>query len=396
MVEIPAKAQAGSTTIRFGIAPGRSVLASVLRFSIGINTSPDDGPEPAVLSPRHEKELSMRGRTCPSLWLLALLAASPAAVAAPAPPRKVAIAKETDHLDFRGDRQASTVYHFGPRLAKPYFWPVLAPNGLPLTRPWPMGPRDSGGSLDHPHQKSLWFCHGDVIPEGMTLTRRVQGVRGVDFWSETPGHGRIVCTHVGNPEKTRSGIAILTRNDWRTADDVTILTETRRIELLDLGSAQLYVLTFDLHASVVPITFGDTKEGSLGARVRDSMTEKPGQGRLTNADGKVGEKECWGRISDWCDYSGPSDDSVVGITLFADPANPYPSCWHARSYGLMAANPFGREASGFPAMKGKKDLVRLKKGEHLKLRYGVLLHTGDAQQGKVAEHYRLFKRIKEG
>ena len=46
-------------------------------------------------------------------------------------------------------------------------------------------------------------------------------------------------------------------------------------------------------------------------------------------------------------------------------------------------------------MKGKKDLARMKKGEHLKLRYGVLLHAGDVQQGKVAEHYRTFKRIKE-
>ena len=39
----------------------------------------------------------------------------------------------------------------------------------------------------------------------------------------------------------------------------------------------------------------------------------------------------------------------------------------------MAANPFGREKSGFPDMKGKRELVKLAKDEHLRLRYGLLL-----------------------
>jgi hypothetical protein len=60
----------------------------------------------------------------------------------------------------------------------------------------------------------------------------------------------------------------------------------------------------------------------------------------------------------------------------------------------MAANPFGRAKSGFPAMKGKPDLVRLAKGEHLKLRYGLLIHPGDAREGKVAEYYEQFAREK--
>ena len=150
----------------------------------------------------------------------------------------------------------------------------------------------------------------------------------------------------------------------------------------------------DFLAAVVPVTFGDTKEGSFAVRVNDAIREEKGNGKITNADGKVGEKECWGRTSAWCDYSGKVDDKPVGITIFADPKNPYPSCWHVRGYGLMAANPFGRDKSGFPDMKGKTDLVKLAKGEELKLRYGLLLHTGDVKEGKVAERYQQFVKMK--
>src|SRR5207249_1657673 len=167
------------------------------------------------------------------------------------------------------------VYRCGPDVAKPYLWPLSAPGGMPLTRAWPMEKAALGGSTDHPHQKSAWFCHGDVIPEGVELKQHIKGVEGVDFWSEGKGQG--------------------------------------------------------------------------------------GKGKIENAEGKVSEKHCWGRISAWCDYSGPIDGKNVGIAILADPKNPHPTCWHVRGYGLMAANPFGREKSGFPAMKGKTDLVKLAK-----------------------------------
>src|SRR5205085_7323217 len=112
------------------------------------------------------------------------------------------------------------------------------------------------------------------------------------------------------------------------------------------------------------------------------------------ADGKAGSKYAWGYPSAWCDYSGPAGDATAGITLFTAPSNPYPSCWHVRDYGLMAANPFGRAKSGFPAMKGKTDLVKLGKGEHLRLRYGLLLHPGNARTGKVAEYYDRLLRLR--
>ena len=180
------------------------------------------------------------------------------------------------------------------------------------------------------------------------------------------------------------------------------MDEARNIRLYDLGKARLIVVEIDLHASVCPITFGDTKEGSFGIRINDVINAevakkgKPaGPGKIQNADGKIGEKECWGQRSAWCDYSGPIDGKLVGLAIFDDPKN-LPACWHVRGYGLMAANPFGRDKHAkFPAVKGNDKLVRLEKGQHLQLRYGMLLHTGDAISGDVAAHYKRFVALRE-
>jgi hypothetical protein len=289
-----------------------------------------------------------------------------------------------------------TQYHFRG-FPRPIFWPVLAPGGLPLTRAWPMTkPAPPGGSTDHIHQKSLWFCHGDVIPEGIKLKDKIKGVEGVDFWAEAPGHGKIVVTRVGTPQVSEGHGMLATHNEWCTADGTKIMEEDRTIHLWDLGRARLLVLRIDLHAAVVPITFGDTKEGALGVRINDTIRAgKFGKGKIENSKGKLGEKECWGRIADWCDYSGPIEGKVVGLAVLADARNPYPSFWHARDYGLMAANPFGRKHSGFKEGAAEMPLVRLAKGEHLQLRYGILLHEGDAHGGQVAEHYQQFLKLRQ-
>jgi hypothetical protein len=325
---------------------------------------------------------------------LVVLAAFPSGSRAADEPSGVSIDVAKDHVDFHMGKNLVTRYHVAPEVAKPYFWPVNAPNGVPVTRDWPMEPPKPGESKDHVHQKSMWFCHGDVIPEGIELKQKIKGVEGVDFWSEAKGHGVIVCTKIGEPKVEKDHGQITTTNEWRTADAQKVLDETRTIHLYKMGDATLLVFDVDLHASAVPITFGDTKEGSLGVRIRDSIREQNGKGKLTNAEGKETEKNCWGRVSAWCDYSGPVEGKTAGIAIFADPANPYSSCWHSRAYGLTAANPFGREKSGFPAMKGKSDLVKLAKGEHLKLRYGLLLHAGDVQEGKVAENFEKFVKLK--
>lgn len=324
------------------------------------------------------------------LALLALLVTA-AAVRAGAG-QSIKIGK--DALELVAGGETIGRYLIDPKWPRPILWPLKAPGGAIVTRAWPMEPAVEGGSKDHPHQKSVWFVHGDVIPEGLELKDKIKNVKGVDFWSEAKGHGRIVCLKA-EPLEARYGAAVSTQNEWRTADGTKIMDETRVLRLFDFGKARLIVFEIDLHASVCPITFGDTKEGCMGVRVNDVIrADKNGKGTIQNADGKKGEKECRTMRSAWCDYSGPIDDKTVGIAILDDPKNPYPVFWHVRGYGLMAANPFARKQSEIPGTKGEP-LTRLAKGEHLRLRYGILVHEGDAETGRVAGYYERFLKLRQ-
>lgn len=308
-------------------------------------------------------------------------------------PADIRIEVGKEQISFFAGPELVARYLIAASVAKPYVWPLYAPGGVPITRAWPMQEGQPFETKDHVHQKSLWFCHGDVIPEGLEIKEKPKGVAGVDFWSESKSAGKIVCVEVGKPATDRSHGQIATRNEWRTADGVKILDETRTLHLYDLGDARLLVFDIDLHASVCPITFGDTKEGSFGARINDILRETAKQGgQLENAEGKVNEKAIWGYPSPWCDYSGPIAGKTVGLAILDHPRNPAPASWHSRGYGLMAANAFGR-AGSFPGMKGKTDLFKLAKDGHAKFRYGVLVHQGDAKTGKVADHYQRFVKL---
>ncbi len=327
--------------------------------------------------------------------------------ALPAAAADITIAKTDTDLEFKAGDALIAKYRYAGTvqvekgdgtkpLAKPFFYPLNAPDGTCVTRHWPIVRNVKGETTDHFHQKSAWFCHGDVIPEGIDMKTKSadKRIHGVDFWAETAGHGRIVCVDVG----AAKGGTIVTRNEWRTPDGVNILDETRTLSARALSAGYLIVLDIDLHASVCPITFGDTKEGSMGVRVSDEMQNKTGNGVVTSVDGSVAKAPAkdnlpmWGKFAAWHDYSGTVGGKPVGLAIFDDPKNAPQSAWHTRAYGLMAANPFGRNGSQFPALKGKTDLVKLTKGEHLKLRYGLYVHTGDVAGGKVADAFAVFAK----
>jgi hypothetical protein len=236
-----------------------------------------------------------------------------------------------------------------------------------------------------------------VIPEGREVSPKMPGIQGVDFWSEVPMHGRIICVATCQPEVS----GVVTRNEWRAPDGTVLLAEKRTLAMYDMGPGRLLVIDCDLSPPTVAITFGDTKEGALGIRVHDQLRTDFGKGKtappvnkITNANGKQGEAECWGRKSDWCDYSGEIDGKPSGIAIFDDPKNSPRACWHVRAYGLMAANPFGRDKSKFPDAVGKTDLVKLARGEHLILRYGIYAHDGNVKDGKLAEAFAQFVELR--
>jgi hypothetical protein len=231
----------------------------------------------------------------------------------------------------------------------------------------------------------------------------------VDFWSEakdkadgTARHGTVKCVSVGEPKVVSRGHAsIVTKNEWMTPDGVKILDEERTLHFQDLKVGRLFTFESRFTASVCPISFGDTKEGSFGVRVNDELMPKLKDGAtVTSSDGTVlraptkDDMSVWGKPANWIDYSGRVGGKSVGVTLFEDPANAARGGWHARAYGLLAVNPFGRDHSGFPSQKGKTDLFKIAKGGELVVRYGVYAHIGDVQSGKVAEAFETFKKGK--
>lgn len=327
--------------------------------------------------------------------LTAIVFMSPVLAAAP-----ITVKKEKGSVEFNAGAELIAKYNVGESVAKPFVWPLNAPGGKPVTRPWPMVKGVAGETVDHVHQKSAWFCHGDVIPEGLELKVKSadKHVQGVDFWSEGAGHGKMICVEVGEPKThDENHVSLPTKNSWQTADGVKILAEERTVHVYRLAKGYLIAFEIDLAATDYPITFGDTKEGSMGVRVPDGfrLQIKEG-GKIASSDGKLidaGTKDnlaVWGQPADWHDYSGKVGDGTAGIAIFDHPSNPHRALWHTRAYGLMAANPFGREKSGFPGSKGKTELVKLAKGEHLKLRYAIYTHTGDAKEGEVAKAYDAF------
>lgn len=334
-------------------------------------------------------------RTLPLLALFALPAVARADVSA-------VVGKEA--IEFKSGSAVVAKYAIGPKVAKPYLYPVLAPSGTPVTRGWPMDEAPPMGTKDHVHQKSVWFCHGDVIPEGIELKTKSpnKADKGVDFWSEVKNtvgqHGTIKCVKTGEPKQhDPNHVSVETHNEWISPDGIKIMDEVRVVHFIDNKEGRLFAFDIVLKASVCPITFGDTKEGSFGIRVRDELRmEKKkgiigGDGLMTSAEGASGEPKIWGLPSAWIHTAGKVDGKEVGVAVFDHPSNPKAS-WHARAYGLVAANPFGRAHAGFPSQKDKTDLLKIEKGGEMKLKYAVYAHDGDIKTGKVAEAFEAFKK----
>src|SRR5438477_8978445 len=121
----------------------------------------------------------MRTNAFLCVGLLTLLSGLPASSEL-AQQENVAVKIDKGKVVFTIGNEEAGVYHT-EGFSKPILWPINAPGQISLTRDWPMGEMTPGGSKDHPHQQSVWFCHGDVIPKGIELKQKIKGVEGVDF-----------------------------------------------------------------------------------------------------------------------------------------------------------------------------------------------------------------------
>jgi hypothetical protein len=297
-----------------------------------------------------------------------------------------------DTLEVTIDGKPFTTYRHGSDVSKPFFWPIAGPFGSPVTRAFPNLPDVPDETRDHPWHRGLSFTHGEV---------GVPGEPPVDFWREGAARqGRVVHRAFDPRPVVKDGVLTFgTIDHWVGPEGTTLLEDhvLWRIEDLGKGSA-LISSTIRLSAVGRPIQFGDSEEGTLSVRVATSMDEKSEptgprskgpRGRITNSLGDVGASKCWGRAADWVDYSGPVEGRVVGLAIFDHPANRPRARWHVRDYGLFSANPFGQKVF---KVVDKPAPLTLEPGRALTLRYAVLVHPGDVQEGQVARRFEAYLR----
>jgi hypothetical protein len=121
---------------------------------------------------------------------------------------------------------------------------------------------------------------------------------------------------------------------------------------------------------------------------------------MSDSKGNKGEKAVRGDTAPWVDYVAEVEGKKVGVTVMNHPSSfRYPTTWHARAYGLFAANPwYVAEAEEAAKKRGEKfDRVgqnTLAAGESLTIRYRVYVHEGTSAIGKVADVFEGFANAK--
>ncbi len=338
-----------------------------------------------AIPPSHLDFLSMMNTTVIRAFLVAVLAATAFPTPLPAQTsaeNQVEITKADGKAIVTLGGQPFTEYVFAGH-AKPILYPVIGPHGIAMTRDYPMQEGVDNEASDHPHHKSLWYTHDDV--------------NGVQFWMEYPGKnsdlkpGRIVQTSLRIDEDR-----IQTEDDWIAPDGNIVCKDTRLLRFGATPNARYIDFEITLRATQGDVTFGDTKEGTMGLRthpmLRLQTDEKRGnhtaKGNAINSEGVRG-KEIWGKRAKWVDYWAPIDGHTVGIAIFDHPSNPrHPTWWHARTYGLVAANPFGiHDFEQKP--KGTGDMT-IKSDESVTFRYRFLFHEGDHEQADIDGEFESF------
>ncbi len=264
-----------------------------------------------------------------------------------------------------------------------YYYPVLGPGGLPMTRNYPMRTDVPGEEMDHPPQRSLWSSHG--------------AVNGVDFWSETAKAGKILHERFLEVKGGPAEGVIRSENRWVAADGKVVCTDERRFRVYARPNTErLFDFEITLKAPKDrDLLLGDTKEGSMGIRIAETMRlnrgkKEKGQGHIVLSTG-LRDNDTWGKRADWCDYYGPVSGQVVGIAIFDHPSNPaHPTWWHVRDYGLFAANPFG--VHDFEKKEPGAGNLNVPAGQSVTFKYRFYLHRGTETEARVAEHYQEYAK----
>jgi hypothetical protein len=97
-------------------------------------------------------------------------------------------------------------------------------------------------------------------------------------------------------------------------------------------------------------------------------------GNYLTSEGKTGDS-AWATRGAWCLLYGKKQQDTLSIAIIDHPANPgFPTYWHARGYGLFAANPLGQKIFS----NGRQTLgFHLAQGQSATFRYRIVIAAGN-------------------
>lgn len=296
-----------------------------------------------------------------------------------------------------------TSYIWPERLRKPVLYPIRSATGTLVTRGWPLDPRP-GERVDHPHHVGLWLNYEDV--------------NGVDFWNNSDAlkpddarkmgtifHRRIVSSKSG-PDHGE----LVTEMDWVLPDGKTILHERTQFLFSGTADGRTIERVSTLTALDERVVFKDAKDGMLGLRVARQLEQPSTQpevytdaagratpvpvldnagvtGQYTSSEGKKGDA-VWSTRGKWTMLTGKIGDEALTIAMIDHPKNPgFPTYWHARGYGLFAANPLGQTVFS----NGRETLnFTLDPRASATFRYRIVVLEGTATPDRLDREFNAF------
>jgi hypothetical protein len=301
----------------------------------------------------------------------------------------VELAKHAHSIEVLIDGKPFTTYYFDPQEAKPYLQPLCTARGTVVTRGFPVGneiPRAHWYDPNiEPHQRPMYFAHGDV--DGFTFWAEEVFARRF-YGHEAEKYGRTVIERLEQATSGPRSGEIRARFNLLAPGNRVLAEETQRLMFRGGPDTRTIDCEFVIYANHGPVRMGDTKEGTFAIRVIKQLDSPPGH--MVSSSGGVGEPEIWGKRANWVDYYGRVGGEDVGVAIFDSPLSfRHPTYWHARGYGLFAANPFGlREFTHNPNDDGS---YTIRAGSSLRFRYRVLIHHGDYRQAGISRACREYE-----
>jgi len=327
------------------------------------------------------------------------------ALAGPRPSDRIflTVNEQAHRVDISIDGQPFTSYIWPTTLKKPVLYPLRTAKGTIVTRGFPLEQRP-GERVDHSHHAGLWFNY--------------ENVNGIDFWNNSdaikaenaPKMGTIVHRSIVSAKGGSDQGELDVEADWVTCDKKVLLQEHTRFVFRGGAGFRSVDRITTLLALDTKVDFKDEKDGMLGLRVVRALeipSDKPevytdASGRATTvakldntgvngtyltSEGKKGDA-AWGTRGRWCNLSGLVGDEPVTISILDHPANPgFPTYWHARGYGLFAANPLGQKIFS----NGKEELnFSLAPNASAIFRYRILISSSIATPDATEAAYKDF------